>query len=300
MLCRNNPPVESPHFSMRPDPVKKYTINENSVLHLDDVDNNPYGFGISFNDGRTPTLHLRASSSEEKQKWLDALSILCVIARRFASVEKKRILGVGGQGIVYEAFVKELNVTIAMKEIEIKNDYQMRAALSEASMLQDIMEHVAHPNIIAIKKIFHFGSKFYLIFPLCTGGELLDHIIRHRHFKEENSLKVIHDLVSALHALHAHNILHLDIKPENILYESQEPDAKIKVTDFGLSRLFSDAPKKAKQQMPTFEELQEKKRLFIDLGLYATESIIGTMGYMSPELILTGYVSEATDVFAAG
>eukprot|EP01037_Dinobryon_pediforme_P041148 gene41148-50714_t len=35
---------------MRPDPVKKYTINENSVLHLDDVDNNPYGFGISFND----------------------------------------------------------------------------------------------------------------------------------------------------------------------------------------------------------------------------------------------------------
>jgi serine/threonine protein kinase len=302
MTIRSHAPEDVPRFSVRPEYIKKFTINEHTVLTVDDVENHPLGFGIlPQRDGRTPPIYLRASSVEEKQAWIDTFGSLCAIARRFASVEKKRVIGVGGQGIVYEAVVKDLNITIAMKEIEIKSERQMKSALAEANMLKDIMEHVAHPNIIAIKKIIHFGPKFYLIFPLCTGGELLEHIVRQRHFKEHHALKITRDIVSALDSLHAHNILHLDIKPENILFESQEPDAEIKLTDFGLSRLFSDVSSKQQQQaMPTSAELVEKRKQFIDLGLYANDSITGTIGYMSPELILTGYVSAAADVFAAG
>eukprot|EP01036_Dinobryon_divergens_P033310 gene33310-43066_t len=304
VIMRSRAPEDVPRFSVRPEYIKRFTITEHTILTVDDVENHPFGFGIlPEKDGRTAPIYLRASSAEEKQAWIDTFGALCTIARRFASVEKKRVIGVGGQGIVYEAVVKDLNITIAMKEIEIKSEHQMKSALAEANMLKDIMERVAHPNIIAIKKIIHFGPKFYLIFPLCTGGELLDHIIRQRHFKEHHALKITRDIISALDALHAHNILHLDIKPENILYESLEPDAEIKLTDFGLSRLFSDVPSKQQQQqraMPTPAELLEKRKQFIDLGLYASDSIMGTIGYMSPELILTGYVSAAADVFAAG
>ena len=301
ILTRSHAPQDVPRFSVRPEYIKKFTISEHTVLTVDDVDNHPLGFGIlPQRDGRTAPIYLRAASLEEKQAWIDTIGSLCAIARRFASVEKKRVIGVGGQGIVYEAFVKDLNITIAMKEIEINSEHNMKSALAEANMLKDIMEHVAHPNIIAIKKIIHFGPKFYLIFPLCTGGELLDHIVKQRHFKEHHALKIARDIISALDALHAHNILHLDIKPENILYESLEPDAVIKLTDFGLSRLFADVSSKQQRAMPTATELLEKRKQFIDLGLYASDSIMGTIGYMSPELILTGYVSAAADVFAAG
>ena len=81
------------------------------------------------------------------------------------------------------------------------------------------------------------GNKFYLVFPLCTGGELYEHVIRKGHFTEYDAAVLMRDLISALHELHQHDILHLDIKPENILFESDAPDARIKITDFGLSKV---------------------------------------------------------------
>ena len=70
---------------------------------------------------------------------------------------------------------------------------------------------------------------------------MYEHIIRRGHFTEHDAALIIRDLISGLHALHAHGILHLDIKPENILFNSMDDDAKIKITDFGLSKLFTNA-----------------------------------------------------------
>ena len=83
-------------------------------------------------------------------------------------------------GIVYELKSKsDLNhKRYAMKEMEIKNAAQMKMALREAEMLKDIMENISHPNILHIEKVFQVGTKFYMVFPLCTGGELYEHIIR--------------------------------------------------------------------------------------------------------------------------
>lgn len=105
-------------------------------------------------------------------------------------------------------------------------------------MLKEIMENVSHPSIMHIEKVFQVGSKFYLVFPLCTGGELYEHIIRKGFFTETDAAYIILDLVSGLHALHQHDILHLDIKPENILFNGVGEDARIMITDFGLSRIF--------------------------------------------------------------
>ncbi len=130
------------------------------------------------------------------------------------------MLGVGGTGIVYELLHKSNGQRFAMKEMEIKNKAQMQMAISEAEMLKDIMENVSHPNVMHIEKVFQVGSKFYLVFPLCTGGELYEHIIRRGHFTERDAAIITRDLISGLYALHSHDILHLDIKPENLLFDT--------------------------------------------------------------------------------
>jgi calcium-dependent protein kinase len=110
------------------------------------------------------------------------LSHVHAIVRWLEDFEKVKVLGVGGTGIVYELLHKSNGQRYAMKEMEIKNKSQMQMAISEAEMLKDIMENVSHPNIMHIEKVFQVGSKFYLVFPLCTGGELYEHIIRKGNF----------------------------------------------------------------------------------------------------------------------
>eukprot|EP01034_Spumella_vulgaris_P029182 gene29182-36188_t len=171
-------------------------------------------------------------------------------------------------------------------------------AVQEAEMLKDIMENVSHQNIMHIEKVFQVGSKFYLVFPLCTGGELYEHIIRRGHFTEHDAALIVRDLISGLHALHAHDILHLDIKPENILFDSMDEDAKIKITDFGLSKLFSNVLEQKGEF--SMDIMNKKLKDFQESGELNRERLRGTIGYMSPELILTGHCSKATDVFAAG
>jgi serine/threonine protein kinase len=210
------------------------------------------------------------------------------------------VLGVGGTGIVYELLHKSNGQRYAMKEMEIKNKTQMRMAVSEAEMLKDIMENVSHPNIMHIERVFQVGSKFYMVFPLCTGGELYEHIIRRGHFTEHDAAVITRDLISGLHALHKHDILHLDIKPENILFDSMDDDARIKITDFGLSKVFSLEQQTEVNSNFSMDVMKAKLQVFLDTGETYKECLRGTIGYMSPELILTGHCSKATDVFAAG
>ena len=211
------------------------------------------------------------------------------------------MLGVGGTGIVYELLHNTNGQRFAMKEMEIKSSYQMQMAVSEAEMLKDIMENITHPNIMHIERVFQVGSKFYLVFPLCTGGELYEHIIKKGHFTEHDAATQTRDLVSGLHALHEHDILHLDIKPENILFDSMDEDAKVKITDFGLSRRMTKAEEKSFDVKKLSADMATEMRSFQLSGdLTNDRRMKGTIGYMSPELLLINHTSRAADVFAAG
>ena len=184
-----------------------------------------------------------------------------------------------------------------MKEMEIKNSKQLAMAVAEAEMLKEIMENVSHPNLMHIEKVFQVGSKFYMVFPLCTGGELYEHIVRRGHFAEIDAACLMRDVISGLHELHEHDILHLDIKPENILFSSKEPDAIIKLTDFGLAKLYStldgakeeDRCKTDKEaRRKSIQVLTHKYEEFFEHGLSdgRIDRLRGTIGYMSPELIV--------------
>lgn len=265
----------------------------------DDLEGSPLGFAIHLNDGKSPVWYLRAGTVREKKDWLMRLSHTMAIIRWLEDFEKVRVLGLGGTGIVYELLHKSNGRRFALKEIEIKNKAQMEVALQEAEMLKEICENISHPNIMHIEKVFQVGSKFYLVFPLCTGGELYEHVVRRGRFTERDAAALARSLLSGIHALHSREILHLDIKPENILFESMRDDATIKITDFGLSKFFADL-ESSETAIPTVQELDARYRDFCDNGVLNTAKLKGTVGYMAPELILTGHTAKCTDMFAAG
>ena len=95
-------------------------------------------------------------------------------------------------------------------------------------------------------------------------------VIRKGHFSEYDAAVLMRDLCSALHELHINDILHLDIKPENILFDTDADDAKVKITDFGLSKVYNQDHKTStdpKQRNPTMDELSKSLKLFQESGV---------------------------------
>ena len=70
-----------------------------------------------------------------------------------------------------------------------------------------------------------------------TGGELFDRIVTLGKYSEEDARYFAFKLLNAVLYLHDRNICHRDLKPENILLASRDPDADLKITDFGLSKI---------------------------------------------------------------
>lgn len=88
-------------------------------------------------------------------------------------------------------------------------------------------------------------------------------------------------------ALHSRDILHLDIKPENILFETDAEDSRIKITDFGLSKLFNHDESESNRSV-SVGDMAKKLKNFQESGVLQRDRLRGTVGYMSPELILAG------------
>lgn len=80
--------------------------------------------------------------------------------------------------------------------------------------------------------------RVYIVMELCTGGELFDRIVANGRFSEKSAAGLIADIVGVVQHCHQLGVMHLDLKPENFLLASEEPEAPLKVTDFGLSRFF--------------------------------------------------------------
>lgn len=104
----------------------------------------------------------------------------------------------------------------------------------------DIMKRLHHPNIIQFVDVFEDADHLMMIMEYCPGKELFDVILERRHFQEDDARPIFAQIARALYYLHSLNILHRDVKPENVLI-SAIPDQKTgglvaKLLDFGLSK----------------------------------------------------------------
>eukprot|EP01091_Cochliopodium_minus_P019036 TRINITY_DN786_c0_g1_i1.p1 TRINITY_DN786_c0_g1~~TRINITY_DN786_c0_g1_i1.p1 ORF type:complete len:477 (-),score=152.34 TRINITY_DN786_c0_g1_i1:100-1530(-) len=149
-------------------------------------------------------------------------------------------LGRGAFAVVRYATHKKSKRRYAVKIIDKKNLGESHAVSLKREI--DIMEKVAHPNIIKLKHVFENEKKYvYLIMELVTGGELFDRIVDKSQYGEKDAAILTRKMVDALRYLHSKGIAHRDLKPENILLANQLSDTDVKLADFGLSRMIDES-----------------------------------------------------------
>ncbi|XP_064239551.1 obscurin-like [Aotus nancymaae] len=176
-----------------------------------------------------------------------------------------------GRGVF--AFVKRVQhkgnrVSCAAKFIPLRS--RTRA---QAYRERDILATLSHPLVTGLLDQFETRKTLILVLELCSSEELLDRLFRKGVVTEAEVKVYIQQLAEGLHYLHSHGVLHLDIKPPNILmlHPARED---IKICDFGFAQSITPAE-------PQFSQY-------------------GSPEFVSPEIIQQTPVSEASDIWAMG
>ena len=185
-------------------------------------------------------------------------------------------LGSGSFGKVFLAQNKFTKEKVAMKEIKKAN----KDLLSDGEIKDeiDILKSLDHPDIVRIIESFNTKDSYVLVTEYCEGGELYDQV---RNQLSETQIAVIFkQLLSGLAYLHSHNIVHRDLKLENILIQEIEKSKttgedlfNIKIIDFGTARIFDNNKK--------------------------PQSIVGSSYYIAPEVLNQKYGKEC-DLWSVG
>jgi predicted Ser/Thr protein kinase len=194
----------------------------------------------------------------------------------FPELEIKSLLGQGGMGVVYRAKQRQLDRLVALKILRVDIDADPTFAerfLREARA----MAKLNHPAIITV---FDFGQRDGLYFFLMelVDGPNLRQVVRSGELTPEQALVIVPQICDALQYAHDQNVVHRDVKPENILLTSQ---GHVKIADFGLAKL-----------MGTEES---------DYTLTGTRQVMGTPHYMAPEQMEKPHqVDHRADIFSLG
>eukprot|EP00163_Fabomonas_tropica_P033550 TRINITY_DN8891_c0_g2_i3.p1 TRINITY_DN8891_c0_g2~~TRINITY_DN8891_c0_g2_i3.p1 ORF type:complete len:277 (+),score=67.14 TRINITY_DN8891_c0_g2_i3:258-1088(+) len=154
--------------------------------------------------------------------------------------------------------------------------------MSVASMQKEIaiFKRVSHPNIVRFQELYEDDRKIHIVTELVSGGELLDRIVNQGSFSEKDAARVVAEMVKAVAYLHDQGIVHRDLKPENILLASNEPNAPIKISDFGLSALVKKKDGEAKAAL--------------------MKTACGTLHYCAPEVLLRKGYDNRVDFWSIG
>ena len=103
------------------------------------------------------------------------------------------------------------------------------------------MKFISHPNIISIHTVYETKSTIYMIMNLFLGGNLHEVLKKKKRLEENDAKIILLKLLSALSYLHANNIMHRDIKTENILFFKENCDYEdVCLVDFGLAQFANE------------------------------------------------------------
>jgi Tol biopolymer transport system component len=202
--------------------------------------------------------------------------------------EIKSQLGVGGMGEVYLAEDTRLERTVALKILpsELASDQQrMHRFVQEAKTASALN----HPNILTIYEIEEIDS-INLIATEFIDGETLRARIQRGTISANEALDVATQIASALSAAHEAGIVHRDLKPENIMLRRH--DGIVKLLDFGIAKLSETEP-----QGSANIDTEAKTRARLNT---APGTVMGTIGYMSPEQARGLEVDARTDIWSLG
>src|SRR5579859_1291891 len=195
-----------------------------------------------------------------------------LIGQTLGQYEIVGLLGEGGMASVYRARQVSIEREVALKILH--------ATLTDSSSFADRFAHEAklvgslsHPHIL---KVFDYGRDqhvAYLVTELLTGGSLSD-LIHLSPLPLEQIERLLDQIASALDYAHHRGVIHRDLKPQNVLLDSE---GNAFLTDFGIAKMLNS-----------------------ETGLTQAGAVVGTPAYMSPETWRTETLDARSDVYSLG
>jgi serine/threonine protein kinase len=186
-------------------------------------------------------------------------------------------LGEGSYGKVYKGFDEDHGDLFAIKEIDFRNisnnNNYIEAKINSFRSEIDILSKISHKNIVRYLGTNYNKEVFHIFLELCNGGSIAKMLEVYKFFTE-NVIKVYtRQILEGLEYLHAHNIIHRDIKGANILVDK----GLCKLSDFGGAKVIVD-----------------------ELDLNKQNSIKGTPNWIAPEAIQNKGYTRYSDVWSIG
>jgi cyclin-dependent kinase-like len=180
------------------------------------------------------------------------------------------MVGEGAYGIVYKCKDKKNGEFVALKKFKEEEDEIVKKTMSRELKVLQILKH---ENIVEFKEFFKMKGHLYLVFEY-VDKNLLELLQEHPKGLDPGLIKkLIYQMCKSVKYLHDLNIVHRDVKPENLLVNEQN---KLKLCDFGFARVI----KNTKEKLTDY---------------------VATRWYRSPELLITtGYYGPEVDYWAIG
>ena len=193
-----------------------------------------------------------------------------LIDGRYRIVER---IARGGMATVFEAEAPRLDRQVALKvmhpALAADETYVTRFGREARAAAR-----LSHPNIVAVHDQGEDDGRLFLGMELVRGRTLRQVLDEDGALSPRATLDIAAPLADALAAAHAAGLIHRDIKPENVIIRE---DGVVKVTDFGLARAVTS-----------------------ETATSATDTLLGTVSYLSPEQVEQGRADARSDIYAAG
>lgn len=253
-----------------PPPTKEEmsgTVNElaaeTKALH---IDSNETSKGGLFSKKHLKKKQLMAKTPAEEAA-MRKLQEIVSPGDPFQYYERRRKLGQGASGSVYEGIDRRTNRAVAIKQIDLSQQPRKELIVNEVLIMRD----TRHDNIVKYYECFLVEKELWLVMELMKGGTLTD-IIEECEFSEGQTAAVCRETLLALENLHSRGIIHRDIKSDNMLLTR---DGHVKLTDFGFCAKLTK---------------EENKRA----------TMVGTPYWMAPEIIKQQPYGDRVDIWSLG
>lgn len=179
-------------------------------------------------------------------------------------------IGTGGMADVYKAIDRTLNRYVAIKVLkrEFREDETfVKKFRTEAQSAAGL----SHPNIVNVYDVAEDRGLYYIVMELVEGITLKEYIQKKGRLTAKEVTSIAVQVCSAIEMAHTHNIVHRDIKPQNIMISKE---GKVKVTDFGIAKATSSNT--------------------------ISTNVMGSVHYTSPEQARGGFSDEKSDIYSLG
>lgn len=151
-------------------------------------------------------------------------------------IEKSKVLGCGYSGPVRPGVSRLTGKKVAVKSFNKKMLTSKRLEFLRNEVSVYLL--LDHPNVTRLLDVYEDEKFVHLVMEFCSGKELYHRLVKKSRYSEKDAAKTTYEMLLAINYLHQHRIVHRDIKLENFLYEDATESSRLKLIDFGFSKVW--------------------------------------------------------------